>query len=294
MRIKKLIWCLLFFSCSVPNESETNEDVVDQGSNDIIEFETPIKPRQTEFDLNAIYTDTLEFIRFNDDYDYWFAEMKTLEGESVSLNYSGEFDDPGNGSILLVDWKVDSFYEAGEGEQLYYDLILQGFEVLEEKLSFKAWLENGFLDDLLKNESAVMNQYAHPELKEILMAYNPGAYCAIGEGGFLPDFTPDFNNGYVVEEGLPSGDFCEGYPNASAGFYIEQISESQLPAYADMSLEQGDDFGAAYTPDVPQGGADNYYKIAVISDEFQYAYLYFLEYNGEFYFWIKDLCDCSA
>lgn len=82
------------------------------------EFKSNIRPNQ-KLNLNTIYNDTIIFVRYNDDYDYFFLEGRK-NSQNVSLiynwddnNYSFNMSDS-----IIIKWKIDSIYIAGDGETL--------------------------------------------------------------------------------------------------------------------------------------------------------------------------------
>ncbi|HIP32961.1 MAG TPA: hypothetical protein EYG86_09380 [Crocinitomicaceae bacterium] len=84
-------------------------------------FSSDLRPEQA-VELGRIYTDTIEFSSYNDDYDY-FLLFGEKNGKVVSLIYNWEHYDSSSyhfnpGDFLKITWKMDSIYIAGEGETL--------------------------------------------------------------------------------------------------------------------------------------------------------------------------------
>ncbi len=74
--------------------------------------------------LNTVYTDTIQFLNYNDNYDYFFLEGKK-DNRDVALIYNWE---SGNhkynfkkNDLIKVTWKMDSTFMAGDGETLYFN-----------------------------------------------------------------------------------------------------------------------------------------------------------------------------
>ncbi len=84
-------------------------------------FSSSLRPNEV-LTLSSIYTDTIEFSTYNDDYDYRMIEGKK-NGKDVSLIYNWDWDNNDQynfkyGDLLQVEWKMDSIYLAGDGETL--------------------------------------------------------------------------------------------------------------------------------------------------------------------------------
>lgn len=70
--------------------------------------------------FNEIYTDTIEFSDYNDDFDYWY--LKGIKnGKDVSLVYNWDWRANQDynfrrGDLIIVHWKMDSLVSAGDEE----------------------------------------------------------------------------------------------------------------------------------------------------------------------------------
>lgn len=84
-------------------------------------FKNNLKPNKI-VRLNKIYTDTIQFLKYNDDYDYFYIEAKK-KGKNVSLIYNwnttGKYAFK-KGDIIKVKWKMDSIMIAGDGNTLAF------------------------------------------------------------------------------------------------------------------------------------------------------------------------------
>lgn len=83
--------------------------------------------------INQVYTDTIQFLRYNDDYDYYLLEGKKNEKE-VQLIYNWNTDKKYNfkkNDIIKILWKIDSSWVAGDGQTLYFS----EFAIDAEKLN---------------------------------------------------------------------------------------------------------------------------------------------------------------
>lgn len=84
-------------------------------------FKNNIRPNKS-IKLNKVYTDTIQFIGYNDDYDYGYLEGKK-NNKDVYLNYSWNGGDNYNfkkDDFIQITWKMDSIYIAGDGETLQF------------------------------------------------------------------------------------------------------------------------------------------------------------------------------
>lgn len=72
--------------------------------------------------LHTTYTDTIQFIKYNDDYDYFFIEGKK-NNKNVSLIYNWDVIDTYDfkeNDFIKIKWKMDSMHIAGDGETLSF------------------------------------------------------------------------------------------------------------------------------------------------------------------------------
>src|SRR5690606_3445749 len=101
-----------------------------------------------------------------------------------------------------------------------------------------------------------------------------------------------FSEDYVIQEGFPAGDFCEGYPNVSDGYYYEFVAHESMKKYAHFDNEEDVKIVA---PEIPKKySASKILKVMMVIGEFHSVDLYFLENSGKWILWVLDECDCSA
>jgi len=100
---------------------ETIPEQVDMPTTDKkpTKLSSDLRPNEPVF-FNEIYTDTLEFSDYNDDFDYWYLNG-LKKGKDVSLIYNWEWrtDEDYNfrqGDLIVVQWKMDSIVMAGDEE----------------------------------------------------------------------------------------------------------------------------------------------------------------------------------
>jgi hypothetical protein len=91
----------------------------------------------------------------------------------------------------------------------------------------------------------------------------------------------------------PKGDFCEGYPGISSGYYFNSIKVNDLPTFIIGFNDEGE----------PKKGVINIpkelinapiMKVTAILNEKHSCYLYFISIEENWYFLCQDFCDCSA
>jgi hypothetical protein len=206
----------------------------------LADFRTELRSGKSDWNLEDSYTDTLEFIEYNENSDYPYAIFKTREGKEIILNNSKVIDNYYRNRNFKVTWKVGKFYEAGEGDVLYFKEQVTALAMLPSSFSFEKFLK-AFVSDYRKGEDGAIKKYSHAKVPYV-SASNPGAYCVLGEP--YPERRKDFiTKNFIVSSQKPKGDFCEGYPEAKDGFYYSFFGEGHLPHYANMAED-----GGAITP----------------------------------------------
>jgi len=102
-----------------------------------ISYKSTIRPNQ-ELILEKVYIDTVQFINFNDNYDYmlFFAQKKK---EKVSLIYDLIYEnkfDFFQGDEIEVKWKIDSISIAGDDERLdFSEWLISAKKIKDGKVS---------------------------------------------------------------------------------------------------------------------------------------------------------------
>jgi len=86
-------------------------------------FSSDLRPGKA-IQLNQIYTDTITFSSYNNDGDYWML-LGNKNEKNLRLIYNWDWQDNkqyrfNHGESIIIKWKMDGFYEAGDGETLYY------------------------------------------------------------------------------------------------------------------------------------------------------------------------------
>lgn len=283
--ISSVLCVLVLFSCT-EDESRSKED---EGlSNGLIPYDSALITEDS-IDLNAVFTDTLEFVYYYDEYDDPIIEAVTQSGDTITMisDVVFDLDTVPSKSMIAIQWKLDSVYLAGEGEKLYYQEHVLSYELIERAPVFEEELRDYFNHYASNDQTYLEQKFIHPDF-EISNAYNPGAACVLM--GYEPG--PDIRDpeGWLISDEMPQGDFCEGYPNVQNGLYYEVITTEELPYYADVTT---DDWKPVQ-PELPALDFTDIMKVTVVYDEWHYAYWYFLIIDNRPYIWLVDRCDCSA
>ncbi|MEZ4923972.1 MAG: hypothetical protein R2780_12425 [Crocinitomicaceae bacterium] len=187
-----------------------------------------------------------------------------------------------------MNWKLDSLYEAGEGEALYFQERMISYTAFGDKYDFTTYLRE-FITNYQKYGSVLG---AIHEDVEYQTASNPGVYCILTWIPFASTKEAIVNLGteYKIENRAPKGDFCEGFDEED-GLYFEFIDEDEIREYADLTGDQDEIKTIKPHLSVPY---DKIAKVIMIQSSFQDRVFYFFKKDGEWFLWIEDFCDCSA
>lgn len=295
MRVFVFIFILstAFVSCETKEENTTvQKSVVEtQSADSIIEVLPVIYSEIRRGDTIAVgevYVDTLTFLSFNSDYDYYYGEFETSLGDTVTLVYGELMDDKNVRRKLVAQWEMDSLYEAGENDELYLQERLIGFEVIRDlEIGFAIYL-NAFSTPFL-DLGADMEQFLHADIG-FYYSINPGVYCVMNKVDSVEKLALWFNSVVVANE-TPVGDFCEGYADVESGFYYKRMLPKDLPTF----ISPGEDGVQEYKYEIPERFKDNeLMQVTVINEEYHRAFLYFIQIDNQWYFFAQDYCDCSA
>ncbi len=95
-------------------------------------FKNNIRPDKT-IRLHKTYTDTIQFVQYNDNYDHLYLEGNK-GGKDIRLIYNWDWSQKKynfqKGDQIKIQWKMDSIYIAGEGEMLKFHEVLKDVEKL--------------------------------------------------------------------------------------------------------------------------------------------------------------------
>ena len=136
-----IVIAAFIFACSSVGQ-ENNADLKNiagidaskhvKDSSDGFIFISKIRPDATDLSPKEVYIDKLTFLNYNDDYDYGFCIFVTGNGDTVSLYHNDPIEELYRGRSLMIKWKVDTFYEAGENEEMYFQESLISFELIKK------------------------------------------------------------------------------------------------------------------------------------------------------------------
>lgn len=119
-RIYSSIFLIFLISCAEANNVNSSEAQGDTSNlAEIVAIENPLSnsPKDDqEIEIGKIYTDTVKFISVDTDYDYWlFYAEKNKDTIGYIFNEEYNFE---SGDQLEIQWKMDSIWIAGEGDEL--------------------------------------------------------------------------------------------------------------------------------------------------------------------------------
>lgn len=100
--------------------------------------------------VSKITTDTLQFIHFDANGDYWDAFFLKPDKDTLRLITDHEFKENMRNTLMKVQWKTDTLFSAGEGEEKYEDKRLVSFSKIKGKLFAKPLTEKEVLDTVRK------------------------------------------------------------------------------------------------------------------------------------------------
>ena len=291
---------LLLFSCRI-NTEKPEEEIEKQGGMETvdeevyiedntskIDFSSALRQAKTDWNLEETFEDTLEFIEFNSDADYFFAKFKDQYGDKFSFNSKEEIPEKYENKNMVVQWKVGKYYEAGENDAVYYKMKMVKFETIESSYSFEKFIRK-FSKDYNSGMANKLKKYKHPFV-DIVSTYKPGLYCV--EGRPLELAKELFGGEYKITTTMPAGDVCSGYNGVDNIMHYEFFNEAKdlFPRVYDMQDEPREK--ALYlTEDVIYR---QFAKVTVITGGQFNKSLYFFQENNRWFFWVDDSCDCSA
>lgn len=288
MSMKNLIiTVLLIFVVSACTNSAVESDEQLEVETEVT-FSSELNPSKSDWHLSKIYKDTLEFIEFDDSYDYAYAMFKTTGGRSVSLVYDDVIEAKFAHGIFAVEWKIDSLYEAGENEEMYYDERLLSYKIIEQPVYFGDFL-TGFIKAYSSDSVDAILPFLNKELG-FFTTSKDGLYCIINELE-KPNTKSFIDLNYKVLDEKLFGSPCDGFPNIEDGLYFETISYEDVPFFESPVGELMAEFTF---PLKEEYQSNRLKKVVIITSESQYVQLYFVNLNGEWFLWAEDFCDCKA
>jgi hypothetical protein len=209
--------------------------------------------------------------------------MKLNTGDGCKVIERGEKDQ--------IKDRSDYWYKIEFGGKQGWVFGSQTNLNLKETIKVRGFSE--FLKQFASDFSAgtkSLSRYMNSEAG-YLQLFNPGAFCA-STGEEIDPGLREKTKGMGIYNGLPKGNFCEGYPNIKDGFYFQSLTYDQLPKFAEF-----DEDGEVLTQQIkiPEPYKNNdFQKVQIILQNYHFAYLYFINIAEDWYFICFDYCDCSA
>jgi hypothetical protein len=152
-----LILTFAIYACNNNTQKETsdihsNSEYPHQTSAVFSEFQNLLRPNE-KLGLGKIYTDTIEFIEFDDNGDYPLMFVSNgKDTASLVYDWTVEYDFV-KGEKIEIQWKIDSIHYAGDQEYLDYKEFLvsakklKPLKLTDKKVKF-LWRELQYLKDL--------------------------------------------------------------------------------------------------------------------------------------------------
>lgn len=109
---------------STPFEIESEEENSDSEelNYDLPDQCTSVMRPGENLELGKTYLDTVNYVSFNDDADYWLI-IAEKNKDTFSIICHDFYDFP-PGESLIIEWKIDSFRHAGDPEFLNFNEFL--------------------------------------------------------------------------------------------------------------------------------------------------------------------------
>ncbi|MBL1279913.1 MAG: hypothetical protein COA33_006560 [Fluviicola sp.] len=308
--MKNLLYFLIvffLFSCASEQKEPTQQDKVTtleehqptlddstetaiENNQDSITYISELRLGKEKWNLEEIFVDTLEFVEFNYDYDYYFSLFKNKDGKEITLYFDEIIKDFNQNSNFIVKWHLGQFSEAGTGETIYYNEELLSYTVLNSSFTFEKFIRS-FITDYSSGNRGDIQKYMHPS-QELFSTFKNGLYCVEAKEGNLPTSELLIND-FVTTSEQPKGSCLEGYTGTKNQLYYQFFDERRadlFPAVSDM----GND-GIEWTIEIDEAIAyERLAKVLVIVEGEFNRILYFFRVQDNWYFWVEDFCDCSA
>lgn len=125
----------LFISCKKQEQDTIEVEEIETSQNSPTKFKKSALSNAGKIEIGVIYTDTVQYVEFNDNYDD-FLVIVNKGKDTIALIYN--YNDPKfiKGDQLEIKWKIDSLRPAGDPELLDYVEYLISAKKVEENSSF--------------------------------------------------------------------------------------------------------------------------------------------------------------
>ncbi len=96
-------------------------------------FTSPLR-HDEQLKLGTVYTDTITFLNYDDNTDYWYFEAKKNK-DTIQIIYTYEHAIPevAAGDALAIQWELKVLHEAGDKEITYVKPFLVSFSTIHSK-----------------------------------------------------------------------------------------------------------------------------------------------------------------
>jgi len=94
------------------------------------------------------HTDTLQFISFDGNADYWVSTFLNGKKDTIALVTDSELSDKFRGKLFVVTWFADTLYEAGDDELKYAAKRLSHLKLIKGSPFVAAISEEQIIQDI--------------------------------------------------------------------------------------------------------------------------------------------------
>ena len=126
---------VLFFSCKKQEQDNLEIKEIETSQNTPTESKNSGLRNGGKIEIGVIYTDTVQFIEFNDNYDD-FLFIVNKEADTIPLIYNNVEPNFMLGEQIEIKWKIDSLRPAGDPEYLTYVDYLVSAKRIKKNLAF--------------------------------------------------------------------------------------------------------------------------------------------------------------
>jgi len=108
-------------------QNNISESKIEQKSVVVDTYKTALRPGE-EVQLRKTYSDTVNFISYDDNYDYWYF-LAEKNKDTVEIIYADEsISQLVKGDKIIIDWEIKRLEEAGDPEIFYIKPYLSSFK----------------------------------------------------------------------------------------------------------------------------------------------------------------------
>ncbi len=205
------IFSLLLIACNQPQgNTETTGNIV---MTDVFTvtadsvYSSTLRPGE-QLKLNTVYTDTILFLEYEDNYDYFMLIAKKGD-EIVSFVNDDKHRNLNKGDIITVSWQLDSIVMAGDDDMTWItEWAKEITKINDGKLSlFRKGNNKPINYFYVENYSDYFNQKCTNELEYFLANTNDKAILQFlhdGKGEIEVHFSNYWDEGEEIQKGCPT------------------------------------------------------------------------------------------